>query len=1198
MRLRKLELQGYKSFASKTEFDFNSGVTAIVGPNGSGKSNVADAIRWVLGEQSYRLLRGKRTEDMIFSGSSQRSRSGLAQVTMTLDNSEGWLPVDFNEVTIGRRALRSGENEYHLNGNRVRLRDITELLGRSGLARRTYTVIGQGLIDTALSQRPEERRALFEEAAGITIHQLKRSDALAKLEDTQSNLLRIHDIIAEIAPRLRSLRIQATRAENHARLSAELQDLFRVWYGYRWFVAQNRVMDAQAHLEQHSKVVQQRSQEIDAVEQQITALRNEQTTLRVSLGEWHRESSQIHAAAETVERELAVWQERLHQITQQIDELSQELISLNAEAQGQEERITTAEGLLAEIETERAEHATRAGDVQKQVQQQETERQQLLHTLNRAREDAFRIATDLADRRNRVAQLAERKDELQSERAGHQAQIETCQKSIGELERRVRTVKGELETWIESSALIETQRQRALEAARKAVAGRPAIEEQLDKTRETMAHLRSRQDVLARLREDMEGYYAGVRSVMRADVSGLIGPVAGQIEVESKLERAIETALGSHLQDVIVEKWEVAEEAIAYLKKTRGGRATFLPLDSLRSSRTVSAPGESGVIGTASELIDYPPALRPAIEMLLGRTLVVEDLQVARRVMKKNRDASQIVTLAGEIVRSSGAVTGGETRKSAEGGVLSREREWRELPKKLQTAENALKESQGQLEQSRKTEAAHRQTAEDLARDLAKRQTEQAQLDEQVQQIQRQQDRAAQEADWHLRLIEQLAGESKALLDKKAELEAEITDQSRRQAEMDQTIERLQAEAAELSTEDGQKQLAELRSIIASLDSKRDGQRQVIRNLRNSLQHTQGQITGKEQRREGLGQQQTDLSERIATTSQNRQSLAGRIESLEGHIQPTEVRLDELETQLTAQYTAEDRMRQRLREAESRHAQANLDLQRREDQLKNLHHQIEEDLGLVELEPVEGIVEQAPLPLHPLVSKLPVVEILPEGVEEEINRLRAALRRLGSINPEAPEEYTTALERHTFLSEQVADLEQASRSLRAVIAELDEIMERDFMQTFRAVAAQFKAYFATLFGGGSAQIVLTEPDNISSTGIDIIARPPGKRQQGLALLSGGERALTAAALVFSILKISPTPFCILDEVDAMLDEANVSRFRQSLKDLADQTQFIVITHNRGTVEVANTVYGITMGEDSTSRSISLRMDGADLENGN
>ena len=1196
MRLKKLDLQGYKSFASKTEFHFNSGITAVVGPNGSGKSNVADAIRWVLGEQSYRLLRGKRTEDMIFAGSSQRSRSGLAQVTMTLDNSEGWLPVDYREVTITRRALRSGENEYLLNGSRVRLRDISELLGRSGLARRTYTVIGQGLVDAALSLRPEERRALFEEAAGITIHQMKRGDALSKLEDTQSNLLRIGDIIAEIAPRLRTLRTQAGRAENHIRLTDELLGLLRVWYGHRWFVAQNRVAEAQDLHEQHTVIVEQRTSEIGSVEERITALRSEQVSLRQVLGEWHRQSSQLHGQAETVERELAVWQERRHQLTRQIDELAQEVLLLNTDAEGQDERIAAAEVFLAEIDTERDGYVGLALDVQRQLQEREAARQEVLLSLSRARDEAFRVATELADRRNRLAQLDERRHELQAERNSHHEEIKGGEASIGEFERQIRTLRGELATWLEGSNVLDAQRQKALQIAQQIVANRPALEDRLDRARETLTRLRSRHDLLSRLREDMEGYYSGVRSVMRSDISGVIGPVAGQIEVSAELERAVEMALGSHLQDVIVERWEVAEKAIDHLKSSRDGRATFLPLDTIRPPRSPARSTESGVIGTASELIEYPPALKPAIDMLLGRTIVVDTLPTARRVMNASQDASQIVTLAGEIVRSSGSVTGGETRSGREGGMLAREREWRELPELLQQAERDAGEAQSSLDQSRTTEAQHRQTAEDLTRDLARRQDEQAQLEEQVQAIRRQQDRAAQEVEWHRRLITQLAGESKALNDKQAELKADIAQYDEQHSESAEQIRKLQAREADLSTDDLQERLAGIRSSTASLDSKRDGQRQVLRNLRNTLQLARGQIEGKDRRAEELRQQREALHASISETSVRRESLVAEMDALEAKIRPTEARLSELDTELNRAHTVEDRLRQRQREAESRHAQASLELQRREDQLRNLHRQIEEDLGLIEVDPVEGVVEQTPLPLHPLVSKLSVIETLPEGAEDEINRLRAALRRLGPINPEAPQEHAAALERHTFLTEQVADLEQASRTLRAVIAELDEIMERDFMQTFRAVAAQFKTYFATLFGGGSAQLVLADPDSITTTGIDIIARPPGKRQQGLALLSGGERALTAAALIFAILKISPTPFCILDEVDAMLDEANVARFRQGLKDLSDQTQFIIITHNRGTVEVADTIYGITMGEDSTSRSISLRLDGADVNN--
>jgi len=364
------------------------------------------------------------------------------------------------------------------------------------------------------------------------------------------------------------------------------------------------------------------------------------------------------------------------------------------------------------------------------------------------------------------------------------------------------------------------------------------------------------------------------------------------------------------------------------------------------------------------------------------------------------------------------------------------------------------------------------------------------------------------------------------------------------------------------------------------------------------LSQAHQQIEGKERRLHELEGQMQELEERRRTADARRHELQASLADIDAQVQPMERRLMELERALQALMVEEERRRRQLHDAESLYAQASLEYQRKEEHVRALHRQIEEELGLVELEPVEGLAEQAPLPLGTLVSALPAVPELPEGLEEEIRQLRAQIRRLGAVNPEAPEEYSSLLQRYTFLTEQVADLEQASRSLRAIISELDEIMQADFMQTFRAVNAQFRQFFSALFGGGSARLVLTEPDNLSITGVDIIAQPPGKRQQSLALLSGGERALTAAALIFAILKVSPTPFCFLDEVDAMLDEANVGRFREALKSLSGQTQFIVITHNRGTVEAADTIYGITMGEDGTSRSISLRLEGRDVEPAN
>jgi chromosome segregation protein len=1195
MHLKRVELQGYKTFAARTEFLFDRGITAVVGPNGSGKSNIADAVRWVLGEQSYRLLRGKSTEDMIFSGSAQRPRAGLAHVTITLDNSEGWMPVDFAEVTISRRAYRSGDNEYYVNGSRVRLRDVLELLGRGGLSRRTYTVIGQGLVDAALSLRPEERRLLFEEAAGITLHQSKRAEALAKLEATQANLLRINDIVTELAPRLQLLQTQAEKTERHAEITDQLQKLLRIWYGYRWYASQNALSDVRRVQEQHAGALAKRQNGIQEVERQVTLQREEQASRRALLSDWHRQSSQLHTQVEALERELAVWQERLVQMSGQQEELERELATLNTSLEAQRERLVAGEAALRDLDAQRQEQSALLSQVETQARAREAQRQMLQTAINKARDEAFRIAADMSDRRNRLTQLDEREGELKDDQKGRQGHIAACDTEIGELERQMRAMRQELDAWLEASAALEGQQKQALEQAAQTAAGRPAIERELEAARDDMARLGARRDLLERLREDMEGYYAGVRSAMRANLRGMIGPVASQIKAPADLERAIETALGGHLQDLLVDKWEVAETAIEQLKQSRGGRATFLPLDTVRPGDPLRVPGGAGIIGLASDLIEYDARLEPAIQMLLNRTLVAEDLHAARRVMREMRGSFQIVTRAGEIVRSSGAVTGGMARSESEGGMLAREREWRELPGRLSEAQRKVEEVQRKLEGNRKTEAGHRRSADDLARELQGRRQRQEELNRQIAETRRKQDRVAQEAGWHRNLLNQLGNELTALAGKRKALQTELEHLTENEKQTDERLRALQAQHAGLADDELRARLADLRSVVAVLDSRRDGQVQTLRSQRSALQSAGDQIAAKERRSVELSGSREALAGRISIAGDQRESLLAQLAELEAQVTPAETRMSEIEATLGRLYSAQDQLRLRLREDENRFGQASLEVQRQEERLGALRRQMEEDLGLVEITPTEGIAEQPPLPMEGLVSHLTLVESLPEGLDDEISRLRAQMRRLGPINPQAPEEYVESLQRHTFLTEQLADLEQASRSLRAVISELDDLMQRDFTHTFRAIASHFKEYFAMLFGGGTAQLVLTDAEDISATGIDIIARPPGKRHQGLALLSGGERALTAAALIFSILKVSPTPFCILDEVDAALDEANVGRFREGLESLSDVTQFILITHNRGTVESADTVYGITMGEDSTSRSISLRVDGKEVE---
>ncbi|RME44573.1 MAG: chromosome segregation protein SMC, partial [Caldilineae bacterium] len=579
MRLKSLEIQGYKSFANKSVFHFDRGVTAIVGPNGSGKSNVADAIRWVLGEQSYSTLRGQRTADMIFAGSKSRPRVGMASATLVLDNSDGSLPLDYTEVTIARRAYRSGENEYLINNNRVRLKDVAEILARGGLARQTYTVIGQGTIDRALSLRAEDRRQLFEEAAGITYHRQQRATALRRLDETHANLLRVHDIVQEIEPRLRRLQKQARRVEEHRQLQSHLDELLKIWYGYRWGQQQQALHQAKARHTFSQQRLDEARRHLRQIEARIQTLRARQTELRAQLGDWHAQSSQLHAQAEALQRELAVGEERARQLAAQRQEYLTEIQTLQATLQQQQEGVDRARHTLTEFDRHYRQAQTALDEARRQLTAHQQQRAALRKRQEQAEAEARHAAHALTDQRARLAQLAERLTELQNQRQEQIAAIEQAAARQAEVETRLHQIRrrlAELETarqTLTAQADDLRQQQNRLQQQAAALAARQAEKEK------ELASLRARQDLLGKLRADMSGYHRGVKEVLQAkSLPGIRGTVAALLQVPAELEIAIETALGGRLQDIVVNTWRDAEAAIAHLKTRRAGRATFLPL--------------------------------------------------------------------------------------------------------------------------------------------------------------------------------------------------------------------------------------------------------------------------------------------------------------------------------------------------------------------------------------------------------------------------------------------------------------------------------------------------------------------------------------------------------------------------------------------------------------------------------------------
>lgn len=1194
MRLKSLEVQGYKSFANKVEFIFDEGITAVVGPNGSGKSNVADAIRWVLGEQSYSNLRGKKTEDMIFSGSDGRARLGLASVTLVLDNADKWLPLDFSEVTISRRAYRSGENEYFLNGSRVRLKDVTELLAKSGLSRQTYTVIGQGTIDRVLSLHAEERRKLFEEAAGITFHRQKRAETLAKLEVTRANLLRVNDIVKEIEPRMQHRHKQAQRAQEYNMLMTHLDGLLRVWYGYRWGQGQIHLREAKARQRESEHLLKEQHDKFAGLEQEITALRGQQTELRGQLGGWYSENSRLHTQAEAIQRELAVSEERARQYHAQRVEILAELEPLTADLETQKCQIAEAETALQAVNQElrQAEEALRA--VQQQLDARQGQRQSLLARQAAAEKQAGQLATQLTERQTRLAQFEERRATLLADQANYETEISRLTQEQHDLQGRHEQLIAELAdleisiTSLESQQVKERDDLSQLDQAAEQLKSRMAALQRQEDT------LRARQDLLGKLRSDMSGYFEGVRAVLQpeAGLAGVAGTVSQVIQAPPDLEIAIEAALGSRLQDVVVQSFADAEAAITYLKESRSGRATFLPLDTLRPGPALSVPTTPGVIGLASELVAVEPHLRPIAASTLNRTLIVEDLPAARRAFAAMQGGFQIVTREGELMRSGGSVTGGrdKNKKGQEGTLLAREREWRELPGQIAELAQTYQDLSSQLADAHEQATAVKRQIQRLA-------DEQRQLTAQRQELQASADKIS-------RAMEQLARSTGWQRDLQAKAEAELTRLDQRQAETRQemaqleqqrqasaeTVRQLLEEAAAFSTETLLAELSQTRATVATIQGRQRSQQALLASQQAAQQQLARQIESKRARATTLAAEREVLLKQQQELQLRSQEFAGQLGRFTSQIEATEQQLAELSARQAQLEQTESHLRQRVQRLEAEHNRLTLEAARRQDELDNLQRQIQDDLGLVSLEMSDEQIGQPVLPIRPLVSDLPVVETLPPGVEEDVLRLKVQVRRLGNINLDAPREYAELRERYDFLTGQMADLEAAAADLKEVILKLDQAMEESFTATFQQVAKEFQRYFRALFGGGEAQLLLTDPDNMIDTGVDIAARPPGKRLQSLALLSGGERSLTAQALIFALLKISPTPFVIFDEVDAMLDEANVSRFRDALTALARDIQFIVITHNRKTIEAARTLYGISMGDDSVSQVYSLKID--------
>ena len=1182
MRLKKLQLQGFKTFADKTEIEFAAGVTAIVGPNGSGKSNLGDAVLWVLGEQKASALRGAKAADVIFAGSEGRRAMGMAEVSLTVDNSDGGLPIEFGEVTITRRAYRTGEGEYFLNKTPCRLKDIYELFLDTGVGRESYSLVNQGQIDAVLSVNAEDRRGLFEEAAGIKKYRVKKREALRKLEAVDTNLLRVRDIQSEITGRVEPLRRQAERAEKQEALAGRLKAIESSLLIVDLRFADAQIGAAMQAREEAQAAAARHGESLAAAEALAQEIAGRHADAEAALDACRRAQGAAETAAERAEsgRALAVQRaEGLHQ--------SQRLLAAEREelAERQERLVRQMTDLEAELAAARTEESAlrreahaRQADVQalgeriagltRQAERRRAESLALARRLAAQEADAARASARVAELEAglplltaEAARLESALRDLQSEETAARAAVEAAKTALGQAETAVMDALGRRDAERASVQVAQAKAQAAQSAS---------------------VALSTRLRTLQELENAQEGYFAGVKSVFEAKKHGALHGeftvVADSFQTPPGFEIALETALAASLQDIITDTEDAAKAAIAYLHEHRAGRATFLPLNRMRPGRDTldlrNALGLAGVLGAALDIVSFDAKFRPALDVLLGRVFVCETLDDALRGSAAAKGWNRVVTRTGEIVLPTGALSGGR-QAGRTANLLGRKTEIVSGQAELAGRENAREASQNALAQA---EAAREATERALleaqagsqsalgAKADAERRAQRA-----AQDIRRAEDAQAQS----VRRVESAqatlvqAREHAARMGSARDLgTVETTGADETQAAESEQLARLAAERDGLQSE-----LTSVRIRLATVSEKTSSVDRAARGARAD--------------QDSLAAQEERKARQAAAGAEERAALLVQSDAQAQEVLTAHAARAAAQSALEAQSQARQAL---LQESYDANFQMRSLGEARAKRLETVHKNevLEARLG-VQRDTLAGrLWDEYEVSLNEALALAEDPEVS-EGTPSEVARLRRELRLLGDVNPAAIAEYDEVRARHEFLLMQAADLDESRAKLLAAIQEIDEGTRGVFLDTFQAVGAAFETIFTRLFGGGKTELVLTTPHDILETGVDILVQPPGKKRQNLALLSGGERALTAAALLFAFLYVKPSPFCVLDEVDAPLDGANVERFADLLREFGLQTQMIVITHNPTTMEAAPVWYGVTMSSPGTSRVLGMQV---------
>lgn len=1183
MLLKSIDIQGFKSFADKTSLKFGKGITAIVGPNGSGKSNISDAVRWVLGEQSTKNLRGKRMEDVVFGGTSQRRSVGYAEVTLSIDNADRTLNIDSDTVSVTRRYYRSGESEYKINNAAVRLKDIHELFMDTGLGRDGYSIIGQGKIDSIIGTKASERRDIFEEASGISKYRYRKTEAENKLFQAEENLLRLKDIMSELEGRIEPLREQSDKAQKFLEYSEQKKQLE---IGL-WLISLEETKEKLRNQEYKISLIQSQLAEIEGslkeIENSNEADNQKIAEIAMNIDTLQRTASEMEEKAVHLEGEIAILENTIVHNNESILRLTGEIDSLgNLELQSQ----TDLENKRTEVEAKRLQ-AERISQSIEQAGQQ-------LENLN----------LDSENISNQIAELSKQLNLISGEISNWQVKTATAQSSLNEITSRKSVIdttlieksaqldkytndKNELDKHLseleeEINSLQNTQKGyelRLISRQEKA----DSIKDRLDKLKLDIEERKRRIRILTDLERNMEGFSFSVKAVLKEASQGILtgihGPVSRLINVPDNYSVAIEIALGAALQNIVVDSETDAKRAIEFLKRNNKGRATFLPISTIKPNvlNIPSLKDSSGFVGIAHTLVSCSSKYENIIKYLLGRTIISEDIDSGIAIARKLQNKYRVVTLDGQVINAGGSLTGGSVSKNT--GLLTRSAEIKRLNAKINELNTQLLDTNTSYNEA----VAEKAKAEaELNNTQAVLKTAQEDKIRVVGEIRR----ISEQLEETSKSYQQLLKEQYNIEDRIKELDGVLSNAAKQIQRLEATKVEKQAEIESISG--GGKELAQRReALLEQLTGFRLEQIEIqkdIEALYKSIDDIEASISDRTNRRKDLYSQIEDYKEKNKQNETKIEQLAVEIKSIKDKSGQIKLEINELVKQRSAVEHNLQELRRQEREILTQRENISGEKVRLEARKETMLNEFDSI--------VNRLYDEYELTRSEAESLGIVIEN-PNQAKRSLNELKNKIKGLGNVNVGAIEEYKEVYERYQFMSEQIEDVEMSRDELNRLINQLTSQMKEQFAVKFEQINKQFVGIFSELFGGGTAELKLTDPDNVLDSGIDIIAQPPGKKLSSLELLSGGEKALIALCIYFAVMKVNPPPFCIMDEVETALDDVNVDRVAEYMRKISDNTQFICITHRRGTMETADMLYGVTMQEKGVSKLLELNI--AELE---